>query len=103
MFRSRKEKIQTFTYFIPAPPLRKTGYRETEFDKIVSHLLSLDFEIIDLKTESVSTNQSSGIWIICLIRALTKKAAKLELDFDYKEISNQKAQNGHLDNIIYDE
>ena len=31
---NKMKEFKTFTYFIPAPPHRKNGYREKEFDKM---------------------------------------------------------------------
>ena len=37
---SRYLDVKTFTYFIPTPPKRKSGFREREFDKIMHGILS---------------------------------------------------------------
>ena len=76
-----KKDIRTFTYFIPSPPMRKSGYREKEFDKIMSGILQSGFELIELKTES----SENGIFIIAIINAKTKKIGKLDEHLDIHE------------------
>jgi hypothetical protein len=70
---------KTFTYFVPAPPARDTGYREKEFDKLFFELMKSGHEVISINTESTN----GGMWIVCLLGAVTEEAAKLNLDFDY--------------------
>ena len=47
---SQKGKIQTFTYYVPAPPPRKSGYREKDFDKLCFHFINRGFNILEIKT-----------------------------------------------------
>jgi hypothetical protein len=49
-------KIRSFTYYIPAPPGRKTGYQEKEFDHIIAYLIGKDFDIINFKIEESKRN-----------------------------------------------
>jgi hypothetical protein len=71
----------TFTYFIPSPPLRKSGYREVEFDKIMSGLLSGGFELVSLQTVS-STN---GIFMVAVLKTNEKKVFQTDLKQDIHE------------------
>lgn len=73
-------KIQSFTFFIPSPPTRSTGYREKQFDKLFFEFINLGYEIISISTESSSGINQSGMWIICIVRALNSKANNLNLD-----------------------
>lgn len=61
--------------------MRKNGYREKEFDKIISGILQSGFELIELKTES----SENGIFIIAILNAKTKKAGKLDENLDMHE------------------
>jgi hypothetical protein len=81
--------LQTVTYYIPAPPPRKTGYREKQFDKLFYHFFQKGFELINLQTQAHTGENHSGIWIICVVRALNKNAQELDLDFFDEEISNE--------------
>jgi hypothetical protein len=72
-------KIQSFTFYIPSPPERSTGYREKHFDKLFYQFINRGFEIISVNTESSSGTNQSGMWIICLVRALNEEANKLNL------------------------
>jgi hypothetical protein len=85
---------QTFTYYIPSPPSRKTGYRETEFDSIVTKIISLGFEIISITSQSHSSEEKSGMWIICHLGATTEEVSKkiITVDESKNEISNTKIE-----------
>lgn len=90
--RSRKNNGigRTFTYYIPAPPQRKSGYREREFDKIMQGILSSGFEIEELHTESVD----NGIFLIAILKAKSKKALMLDEHLDIQE--KFKLKDSHL-------
>lgn len=78
---NKMKDLKTFTYFIPAPPHRKNGYREKEFDKIMHGILQSGFELVDLQTQGMS----SGIFIVAVLRAPNKKVAKLDEHLDLHE------------------
>ncbi len=102
--RSSKTKLplQTFTYYIPAPPHRKTGYREREFDKIMQGISQSGFEIVEFHTEAVGGNENGGVFIIVLLRPLNKKAALLDQGLDIQE--KFKLSHAHSSpDIILDE
>lgn len=88
-----KYPIQTFTYFIPAPPVRKQGYREKSFDKLIKRLTKMDFEIIDIKTQAVNNDLKSGMWVIVSIRPQSSKANDLPVSEFPNEIENESIQN----------
>ncbi len=95
---SKKSLTKTFTYFIPAPPARKSGYREVEFDKIMQGILTSGFEIIDLKVEAVET----GIFVLALIKAHSKKVLDLDHSLDLQE-KFKLAHSHSSPDIILDE
>lgn len=78
--RSETYKIQSFTYFIPSPPSRKSGYREKHFDKVFYEFINRGYKILDMKTQSSSGAESSGMWIIFTIQATNKESDRLDLD-----------------------
>ncbi len=80
-----KNKLSTFTYFIPAPPNRKTGYREREFDKILTGILQSGFQIESLQTQSVQYDGAAGLFIIALLKAPSAKVAALDHNQDIQE------------------
>lgn len=88
--------LQTFTYFIPAPPNRKTGYREKEFDKIMSGILLSGFELVELKTESVS----GGMYVLALLSPLTKKAREMDANLDIQDKFKLSHQHSSPDFIL---
>lgn len=80
--RSGKKLYRTtFTYFIPAPPHRKTGYREIEFDKIMQGILSTGFEIDELRTQATG-GETGGLFIIALLKTNSKKVFEMDLKQD---------------------
>ncbi len=81
----RNYKIQTFTYYIPAPPQRNAGYREKQFDRLFYNFINQGYEIISFQTTPHNGVEQSGMWISCLVRATNKAAAKL----DFKDIVPQ--------------
>lgn len=80
LWRKKQFKIQTFTYYIPAPPARKTGYREKEFDKVFYEFINKGFEILNVQTQAHTGANSCGMWMIFTLRALTPEAEQLDLD-----------------------
>ena len=80
---------KTFTYYIPAPPIRRHGYQEKEFDKITEHLEQLGFEIINLQTQSHSHVDQAGLWVICLLGAPSKAIYETKIDFDYTDLTGE--------------
>lgn len=76
-----KKAYKTFTWFIPAPPARKNGYREKEFDKIMQGILQSGFELEDLQTQAMET----GMFVVALLSASSKKIALLDEHLDMHE------------------
>ena len=58
------DKVEYFTYFLPSPPSRKTGYREKEFDQITKEAIAKGYTILELNTRA----NASGVWIILKLR-----------------------------------
>lgn len=89
---------KTFTYFLPAPPLRKSGYREVEFDKMMKGFIETGFEVESLQSQSVST----GLFIICVLKTTLKKVYEKDIALDLHE--NFKLSHTHSSpDIILDE
>ena len=81
LFRPKtKYKIQTFTYYIPSPPPRTSGYREKQFDKLFYEFINLGYTIVDFKTlASMGANQS-GMWLVFILQAQNAKADNVDLN-----------------------
>ena len=74
-------KMQTFTFFVPSPPARSTGYREKHFDKLFYEFINRGYKVINFTTQaSTSGEKHSGMWIICLVQATNAEAEKLNLE-----------------------
>lgn len=80
-----KSLIKTFTFYIPAPPHRKTGYREREFDKIMQGILTSGFELLDLKIQAVGGADNSGLFLVATIKAKDKKTFETDIGLDIHE------------------
>lgn len=97
---------KSFTYFLPAPPERNSGYQEKEFDNIFSYLSKQGYEVIDFKTQSIAygeNNHCAGIWIICILGVTKKELMDKEINIDYLEVSKNTASEIQLDpSIIHD-
>lgn len=88
----KRYRIQTFTYYIPSPPPRKTGYREKQFDGIFYRFINLGYEILSVHTQANNGPEHSGMWFICTVRALNKKADQLDLSLFSNEINEHLSQ-----------
>ena len=77
----KKSFRTTFTYYIPAPPHRKTGYREVEFDKIMQGILQTGFEIESLQTHATG-GEYGGLFIVALLKTNSKKVFEMDLKQD---------------------
>lgn len=75
---NKMKELKTFTYFIPAPPHRKNGYREKEFDKIMHGILQSGFELVDLQTQAMD----SGMFVLAVLKVPNKKIGKLDEHLD---------------------
>lgn len=104
-FKKEKFKIQSFTYFIPAPPHRQSGYREKHFDRLLTGFLSHGFEVIDIKTQSLSNANTAGMWVLCLVRPTNKKAEAMNWDNFQEQVardtSSQARQKNAIDGFYY--
>ncbi len=97
----RKMYRTTFTYFIPAPPHRKTGYREREFDKIMQGILSTGFEIESLQTQATG-GEGGGLFVVAILKTNSKKVFELDLNQDLHD--RFKLSHSHSSpDIILDE
>ncbi|MCY4644862.1 MAG: hypothetical protein OXB88_09615 [Bacteriovoracales bacterium] len=82
---------QMFTYFIPAPPPRKTGYRERTLDIIFSQIAALGGKNFKWTSEVLSVPNGGGMWVILYYecpsscRETINEAIEKELDSLFKE------------------
>lgn len=89
-------KVQSFTYYIPAPPERKSGYREKNFDSLFYKIINLGFEILEFKIVPQGQNDHSGFWVCFILRSKNKEAS-LE---NFNHIENE--HEVHLNNNLSD-
>lgn len=92
--------VQTFTYFIPAPPDRKHGYREKSFDQLIQKLTKMDFKLVDIKTQAVNNNSVAGMWVIVSLKPLSKIASQMKVsdfpnDWENEEIQKNNEYREH--------
>lgn len=97
---SGKNKLSTFTYYIPAPPHRKSGYREKEFDKILTGILDSGFEIVSLQTQGVGNENGAGLFIIAVLRSPSVKVRDLDRDHDIQDRFRLATTHANSDIIL---
>ena len=86
-------KIQSFTFFIPAPPARATGYREKQFDKLFYEFINRGYKIVNFTTQACASGEKhSGMWVICLVQATNDEAELLLLDDEFINQLKGKAE-----------
>jgi hypothetical protein len=94
--------IQTFTYYIPAPPERKSGYREKQFDRTFQSLIKKGFEVLSVNTQAHAGVGHSGMWVLFTLRALTAEAALIDLDDEESlEVPATDAPSETVDGLYY--
>tara|TARA_B100001971_G_C18268046_1_gene596661 strand:+ start:101261 stop:101599 length:339 start_codon:yes stop_codon:yes gene_type:complete len=97
---------KSFTYFLPAPPERNTGYQEKEFDQIFSYLNKMGYEVLQITTQSIAYgehNHCAGIWIVCVLGLTRPELVDKEVNIDYMEISQNTNSDIQMDpDIIHD-
>jgi len=91
IFFPKRVKIQTFTYYIPSPPQRDSGYREKQFDKVFYEFINQGLEIISINTVPNTGPKSSGMWYVATVRG--------EVPLDLED----KIQHISVDEIELDE
>jgi len=84
---TKKGQIESFTYYIPSPPNRKTGYREKAFDSVFHSFINQGYEILHILTQNNSNPEHSGMWIICIARSKKIGAQKPNFDLPQTETS----------------
>lgn len=88
-------KIQSFTFFVPSPPPRSTGYREKQFDKLFYEFINRGYRILNFTTQTSTGEKQSGMWLIFILQAQNAQAEALSLDEVFQENSPVKeAING---------
>ena len=70
-FCLKEYQFQMFTYFLPCPPVRKSSYREKQFDRVINRILKSGYEIVHFKTQHITREEMSGMWILFLLKSNT--------------------------------
>lgn len=95
-------KIQSFTFFIPSPPPRSTGYREKQFDKLFYEFINLGYKILNFETQTCNGEKQSGMWVIFIVQATTKEAEALNLNEVLNEsLKSKSAVKETIDGFYY--
>ncbi len=87
----KQTDYQIFTYFIPGPPQRKSGYREKEIDCLFEQLQKAGFAITNITTQALNSSDQPGLWVIAKLFPLTKEAKKLAVQ-DFPQDSSSASQ-----------
>lgn len=95
-------KIQSFTFFIPSPPPRSTGYREKQFDKLFYDFINKGYEILSVNTQASTGEKQSGMWVLFVVRATNAEAEKLNLDeLFHDSIKSKSAVKESIEGLYY--
>lgn len=87
VFKNDYYAKKTFTYYIPSPPNRKSGYQEREFDAITEYITALGFELISFTVQGhTGTDGASGMWVICLLGAPTKDVYNKKINYTQEDL-----------------
>jgi hypothetical protein len=101
-YKAANFKIQSFTFFIPTPPPRTTGYREKQFDKVFYEFINKGYEILSFNTQACTGQNQSGMWVICVVRALNIQAENLNFnDFINENLKNRKVPETEIEGLYY--
>lgn len=103
LFSKKFYGTKTFTYYIPAPPFRKNGYQEKEFDHLIDHINKMGFKLIDFKLSSHASEEKSGMWIVCHVGAPNKEVFDQKIEFASAHDVNLPASDIALDPDIIHE
>jgi hypothetical protein len=79
----KKKPSETFTYYIPSPPERSTGYREKELDAITKMFIDCN---IEYNIETTISGQN-GFWVVFNLFGGPADFIKLKESERYQEFS----------------
>lgn len=97
---NENNKVQSFTYFIPSPPRRTSGYREKQFDMILNEIINSGFKILKFKTCQSSGHEQSGMWVIFILQAKNKIANDINLEEINKNLT-KNSEGSEIDGFYY--
>lgn len=83
--RKTKKYYQTFTYFVPSPPRRNTGYQEKELDKIIKKIITAGYFIENIQLVSNGNSTIGGFWIHLYLSTNDENKFSSGLDFLEKQ------------------
>ncbi len=95
-FSPARPKIQSFTYYVPSPPERSTGYREKQFDKVFASFINKGFRIQSFKMIPNPHPNHSGFWVLFILECLSKEAENLNLNSFCLEGEFETEINGEI-------
>ncbi len=104
LLRPQKDyKIQTFTYFVPSPPARSSGYREKQFDKLFYEFINRGYKILNVSTQASSAGEKhSGMWVLFVVQATNAEAERLNLnDIFAEELKNKSQVKEEVEGLYY--
>ncbi len=71
-----------FTYFLPSPPVRKSSYREKQFDRVINQILDSGYHIVEFKTQHITREEMSGMWVIFLLKSSSRALSLDDLSLE---------------------
>jgi hypothetical protein len=97
-----KSPLSSFTYYIPSPPQRKSGYREKEFDKILTGILKSGFQIVEMKTQAVGNENGAGMFVMAILKAPNAKIGALDENQEVQDLFKLSDTHSSPDIILED-
>ena len=104
LLRPEKDyKIQSFTYFIPSPPARSSGYREKQFDKLFYEFINRGYKILNFETQASSAGEKhSGMWVLFVVQATNAEAEALNLnEILHDEVKGRAQVKEEIEGLYY--
>lgn len=87
----------TFSYYIPAPPKRTSGYREKEFDRQLFSYIQAGHRLVSLQCQSHNTEVASGVWMVATLQSTIPRKNLLLEDNQFAEAE----ENCEVDGLYY--
>lgn len=101
-FVPRAYPVETFTFYIPAPPQRKNGYWEREYDQYTKALIASGREIVGQQICGHNGFESQGgMWIQLLLRPTRPGVASQHFEGVFAGLS--KLNSSSPQGFIHDE
>lgn len=70
------KRVQSFTFYLPAPTQNRKGFREKQFDTLFKNFLNLGFKIIKYNITQLNRGDQAAIYLCFIVKAQTFEALR---------------------------